>query len=143
MSLAQQRLYSLKPNDPARSARLAELDALLREALDYRWDNEQLKMLAQQARGLNDNALAARYYTLLAQSDREHASRWLAELAQTQLGNRQHRAAAEAWFAVQAQATTRDEKRAAFIAGLRALQSGNDMPATMQAASAGQSATSV
>lgn len=134
LSLAQQRLYSLKPNDPARSARLAELDALLREALDYRWDNEQLKMLAQQARGLNDNALAARYYTLLAQSDREHASRWLAELAQTQLGNRQHRAAAEAWFAVQAQATTRDEKRAAFIAGLRALQSGNDMPATMQAA---------
>ncbi|CAG9270891.1 tetratricopeptide repeat protein [Paraburkholderia caribensis] len=134
LSLAQQRLYSLKPNDPARPARIRELDALLHEALAYRWDIEQLKMLAQQARGLNDNELAARYYTLLAQSDREHAREWLAELAQTQLGNQQHRAAADAWFAVQAQATTRDEKRAAFIAGLRALQSGNDMAATMQAA---------
>jgi hypothetical protein len=134
VSIAQKRLYSLKPNDPTRPARIRELDALLHEALDDRWDNEQLKMLAQQARGLNDNDLAARYYALLAKSDPEHAREWLAALAQTQLGNQQHRAAADAWFAAQAQATTLDEKRAAFIAGLRALQSGNDMAATMQAA---------
>ncbi|MBN3754847.1 tetratricopeptide repeat protein [Paraburkholderia sp. Tr-20389] len=134
VSIAQQRLYALKPNDPTRPARLRELDALLHEALDYQWDNEQLKMLAQQARGLSDNDLAARYYTVLAKSDPAHAREWLAALAQTQLGNQQHRAAADAWFAAQAQATTRDEKRAAFIAGLRALQSGNDMAATMQAA---------
>ncbi|MEM5370438.1 tetratricopeptide repeat protein [Paraburkholderia azotifigens] len=136
VSIAQKRLYSLKPNDPARPARIRELDALLHEALADRWDNEQLKMLAQQARGLNDNDLAARYYSLLARSDPAHAREWLAALAQTQLGNQQHRAAADAWFAAQAQATTLDEKRAAFIAGLRALQSGNDMAATMQAADA-------
>ncbi|CAG9228287.1 Tetratricopeptide repeat-containing protein [Paraburkholderia sabiae] len=134
VSIAQKRLYSLKPNDPARPARIRELDALLHEALADSWDNEQLKMLAQQARGLNDNDLAARYYSLLAKSDPEHSREWLAALAQTQLGNQQHRAAADAWFAAQAQATTRDERRAAFIAGLRALQSGNDMVATMQAA---------
>jgi Tfp pilus assembly protein PilF len=134
VSIAQKRLYSLKPNDPARPARIRELDALLHEALADSWDNEQLKMLAQQARGLNDNDLAARYYSLLSKSDPEHSREWLAALAQTQLGNQQHRAAADAWFAAQAQATTRDEKRAAFIAGLRALQSGNDMVATMQAA---------
>ncbi|WP_109481974.1 tetratricopeptide repeat protein [Paraburkholderia sp. C35] len=134
IALAQQRLYALKPDDPARPARLHELDALLHEAFDYKWDVEQLTMLAQQARGLNDNDLAARYYTLLSKSDPQHAGEWLAALAQTQLGNQQHRAAADAWFAVQAQATTLDDKRAAFIAGLRALQSGNDMAATMQAA---------
>lgn len=119
MSIAQQRLYSLKPNDPARPARMRELDTLLHETLDFRWDNEQLKMLAQQARGLNDNDLAARYYTLLAKSDPEHGREWLAALAQAQLGNQQHRAAADAWFAAQAQATTRDDRRAAFIAAAR------------------------
>ncbi|ACC74367.1 tetratricopeptide repeat protein [Paraburkholderia phymatum] len=134
VSIAQQRLYALKSNDPTRPARIRELDALLHEALDYQWDNEQLNMLAQQARGLSDNDLAARYYTVLAKSDPEHAREWLAALAQTQLGNQQHRAAADAWFAAQAQATSRDEERAAFIAGLKALQSGNDMAATMQAA---------
>ncbi|MBN3765305.1 tetratricopeptide repeat protein [Burkholderia sp. Ac-20365] len=134
VSIAQQRLYALKLDDPARPARIRDLDALLHEALAYKWDVEQLKMLAQQARGLNDNDLAARYYTLLSTSDPQHARDWLAALAQTQLGNRQHRAAADAWFAAQAQATTRNDKRAAFIAGLRALQSGNDMAATMQAA---------
>jgi Tfp pilus assembly protein PilF len=134
VSLAQQRLYALKVGDPARPARIRELDALLHQALGYTWTNEQLQMLARQARGLNDNDLAARYYTRLAQSDPKHARDWLTALAQTQLGNQNPRAAADAWFAVQAQAVTRDEKRAAFIAGLRALQSGNDMAAAMQAA---------
>jgi len=134
VALAQRRLYALKPGDPTRPLRMHELDALLQQALDYPWDNEQLKMLAQQARGLNDNGLAARYYTLLAKSDPQHSREWLAQLAQTQLGNQQHGAAADAWFAVQAQSTTLDEKRAAFIAGLRALQSGNDLAATMRAA---------
>ncbi|MEM5436301.1 tetratricopeptide repeat protein [Paraburkholderia diazotrophica] len=134
VSLAQRRLYALKPGDPARPARIRELDALLHQALGYTWTNEQLQTLAQQARGLNDNELAARYYTRLAQSDSKHARDWLTALAQTQLGNRNPRAAADAWFAVQALGATRDEKRAAFIAGLRALQSGNDMAAAMQAA---------
>ncbi|PAK11658.1 hypothetical protein CJO66_26925 [Burkholderia ubonensis] len=134
VSLAQRRLYALKPGDPSRPLRIRELGALLHQALVYTWTNEQLQLLAQQARGLNDNDLAAHYYTQLAQSDPTHTCDWLTALAQTQLGNKNRSAAADAWFAVQTLTATRDEKRAAFIAGLHALQSGNDMAAAMQAA---------
>jgi polysaccharide biosynthesis protein PelB len=134
ISLAQQRLYSLKADDPTRDARIRELDAQLREAVPYRWDNEQLRMLAQQARALNDNELAGRYYTELVQSDPAHSGDWLVALAQTQLGSKQYRAAARAWFDAQDRATSRDQRRAMFIAGLHALQSGNDLTAAMQAA---------
>ncbi|MCQ0034047.1 hypothetical protein NAL13_25710, partial [Burkholderia glumae] len=136
ISLAQRALYGLKPGDPARAARIRELDALLHDAVDRPWDVEALTALARQARGLGDNALAGRYYALLAQRDTAHADAWLAELAATRLGGHDYRQAADAWFAVQARATTRAARRDAFIAGVKALQSGNDMAGAMAAAQA-------
>ncbi|MBI0329653.1 tetratricopeptide repeat protein [Burkholderia plantarii] len=136
ISLAQRALYGLKPGDPARAARIRELDALLQGAVDGPWDVEALTALARQARGLGDNALAGRYYALLARRDAVHADAWLAELAATRLGGRNYREAADAWFAVQARATTRAARRDAFAAGVKALQSGNDMAGAMAAAQA-------
>ncbi len=108
ISLAEQRLYALKKNDPARGARLRELDAVLHEARAYRWDNEQLGLLARQARALNDNELAAHYYAQLADSDPSHSGDWLVALAQTQLGSGQYVAAANALFKG---SSARDESR--------------------------------
>lgn len=136
ISLAQRALYGLKPGDPARAARIRELDALLQSAVDRPWDVEALTALARQARGLGDNALAGRYYALLAQRDTAHTDAWLAELAATRLGGQNYREAADAWFAVQARATTRAARRDAFAAGVKALQSGNDMAGAMAAAQA-------
>nr|WKF61562.1 hypothetical protein HUO10_006093 [Paraburkholderia busanensis] len=136
VSIAQQRLYALKNDDPARAARMRELDALLREAVDYRWDNEQLALLARQARGLNDSDLAARYYRQLVQRDPAHASGWLVDLAQTELGSGRYALAADAWFDAQRHAGDLDERRARFIAGVKALQAGNDPVAAIQAANA-------
>ncbi|ALK33700.1 tetratricopeptide repeat protein [Burkholderia plantarii] len=136
ISLAQRALYGLKPGDPARAARIRELDALLQGAVDQPWDVEALTALARQARGLGDNALAGRYYALLARRDTAHADAWLAELAATRLGGKNYREAADAWFAVQARATTRAARRDAFAAGVKALQSGNDMAGAMAAAQA-------
>lgn len=136
ISLAEQRLYALKTDDPARGARLGELDAVLREAVMYHWDNEQLGLLARQARALNDSELAARYYTQLVDSDPSHSGDWLVALAQTLLGSSQYAAAANAFFKAQARATNLDQRRALFIAGLRALQAGNDPVAAIQAAAA-------
>ncbi|MFM0643502.1 tetratricopeptide repeat protein [Paraburkholderia bryophila] len=136
VSIAQQRLYLLKTDDPARAARLRELDALLHEAAAYTWDNEQLALLARQARGLNDSDLAARYYRQLIQRDPAHASGWLVDLAQTELGNGRYAAAANAWFEAQRHADDRDQRRARFIAGVKALQAGNDPLAAIQAANA-------
>ncbi|WCM24593.1 tetratricopeptide repeat protein [Paraburkholderia bryophila] len=136
VSIAQQRLYALRADDPARAARLRELDALLREAAPYTWDNEQLALLARQARELNDSELAARYYRQLIQRDPAHASGWLVDLAQTELGNGRYAAAANAWFEAQQHADDRDQRRARFIAGVKALQAGNDPLAAIQAANA-------
>ncbi|MFM0736208.1 tetratricopeptide repeat protein [Paraburkholderia xenovorans] len=134
VSIAQQRLYALKPDDPARAARMRELDAVLREAAAYQWDIEQLAVLARQARGLNDSELAARYYRQLIQRDPAHASGWLIDLAQTELGNGRYAAAADAWFDAQRHASTLDERRKRFMAGVQALQAGNDPVAALQAA---------
>ncbi|WP_246794488.1 tetratricopeptide repeat protein [Burkholderia perseverans] len=136
ISLAQRALYGLKPGDPARAARIRELDALLQSAVDRPWDVEALTALARQARGLGDNALAGRYYALLARRDTAHADAWLAELAATRLGGQNYHEAADAWFAVQARATTRAARRDAFASGVKALQSGNDLAGAMAAAQA-------
>lgn len=134
LSIAQQRLYALKPGDPARAARINELDALLREASTYPWDNDQLALLARQARGLNDAELAARYYRQLIERDPAHASGWLVDLAQTELGSGRYAAAADAWFEAQKHAANLEQRRARFMAGAQALQAGNDPVAAIQAA---------
>ncbi len=136
ISIAQRNLYSLKPNDPARPARIRELDALLAQAVDRPWDLDALTALARQARGLGDNPLAGRYYAELAKRDPAHSDAWLAELAATHLGGQNYQQAADAWFAVQARATTRAARRDAFISGVKALQSGNRMTQAMTAAQA-------
>lgn len=136
LALAQRRLYTLAPHDPARAAPLRELDALLHEADQVEWDVDALKSLAGQARGLGDDALAARFYARLVTEDPAHASTWLAELAVTRLGGGEYRAAADAWFALEARAPTRAARREAFIAGLKALQAGNELPGAIAAAQA-------
>ncbi|NIE86035.1 hypothetical protein F3J21_21950, partial [Burkholderia sp. Tr-860] len=136
ISIAQRKLYALKPDDPARAARIRELDALLAQAVDRPWDLEALGALARQARGLREHALAGTHCARPAQQDPEQAVAWPADLAAARLGGQDYRAAADAWFALQARAATRAARRDAFIAGVKALQSGNDMGGAMAAAQA-------
>lgn len=134
LSIAQQRVYVLAPTDPARVARIAEFDALLHEAARHKWNNEQLATLAQQSRALNDGVLATQFYEQLIAGDPAHANQWRIADAQVQLGAGHYQQAADAWFAAQADATTLGERRAMFMAGLRALQSGNLLPQALDAA---------
>jgi hypothetical protein len=134
LSIAQQRVYMLQPTDPARVARIAEFDALLHEAAHHTWNNEQLVMLAQQARALDDGTLATQFYAQLVASDPAHANQWRVADAKVELGTGHYQQAADAWFAAQADAKTLDERRAMFFAGLRALQSGDLLPQAIDAA---------
>ncbi len=134
VSLAQQQLYALGPADPARGARIAELDALLREAARYAWNREQLEALARKARGLNDGALAGHFYEQLVALDPLHAKDWRVAQAEVLLGSGHYREAADAWFAAQAGALALGERRTLFLAGLRALQAGNLLPQALDAA---------
>ena len=134
LSIARQRVYVLAPDDPARAARIAEFDVLLHEAARHKWNNEQLVTLAQEARALDDGALATQFYAQLAANDPAHANRWRVASAQVELGTGHYKEAAESWFAAQADAKTLAERREMFMAGLRALQSGNLLAQAIDAA---------
>lgn len=134
LAIAQQRLYALAQDDPARAASIAGFDALLHEAASRTWNNEQLATLAQQARALNDGALAASFYARLVDSDPTNANAWRVADAEVQLGIGNYQQAADAWFAAQADAPTLGGRRAMFLAGLHALQSGNLLREALDAA---------
>ncbi|WP_250536330.1 tetratricopeptide repeat protein [Caballeronia sp. AZ10_KS36] len=136
IDLAETQAYALKPGDAARAARLAELDALLAEALDKPWDAAQIETYAKKARALNDSALAGRYYDRLAQMEPAQAPRWLAEGARLKLAAGDYAGAADAFFAAQAHAATRDDERRLFLSALQALQSANRPADALAAADA-------
>ncbi|WP_118182362.1 tetratricopeptide repeat protein [Paraburkholderia phosphatilytica] len=134
LSIAQRRLYGLKQDDPLRPARIVDVDALLHEAAGYSWNVDQLKALAQQARGLNDGALASQFYTQLIDADPLHANDWRIEEAKVSLGSGHYREAADAYFAAQVNAPTLGERRTLFLAALHALQGGNLLQQALDAA---------
>ncbi|KIG03029.1 tetratricopeptide repeat protein [Caballeronia concitans] len=136
IDLAEAQAYALNPADPKRTARLAELDALLKQAVDKPWEAAQLEAFAAKARALNDGALAGRYYERLAQMKPNEASRWLAQGAQLRLASGDHAGAADAFFAAQTHAATRDDERRLFLSGVQALQAGNRLADALAAAEA-------
>jgi len=125
IAIREQRAYALQPNDPQRAAMLLDLRGLLKQALDYRWTAAELEMLGAKSRGLDQGAIAVQFYQRLAKQDVARAAQWQARTAEIALGVGEYRAAAAANFAAQATATSLDEQRRYFIAGLKALQSGN------------------
>ncbi|MDR5808994.1 tetratricopeptide repeat protein [Caballeronia sp. LZ019] len=134
IELAETEAYALAPGDPARRARLAELRALLDETIGKPWDAAELEAFAAKARALNDGALAGRYYERLAQMKPDEASRWLTQGAQLKLAAGDHVGAANAFFAAQTHARTRDDERRLFLSGVQALQAGNRLADALVAA---------
>ncbi|WP_296223565.1 tetratricopeptide repeat protein [Ralstonia sp. UBA689] len=125
IAIREQRAYALQPKDPQRAAMLEDLRGLLKQALDYRWTASELEILATKARALDQGAIAVQFYQRLARQDVARASQWQARTAEIALGVGEYRAAAAANFAAQDAAKSLDEQRRYFIAGLKALQSGN------------------
>ncbi|QGZ63113.1 tetratricopeptide repeat protein [Paraburkholderia acidisoli] len=134
LSMAQNDLYSLKNDDPRRAARMAAFDALLREATHYTWNVDETKTLQQQAMGINDAATASVFIARLIEADPQHANTWRMAAARVSLASGDYRAASDAYFAAQAGAATRGERRTLFLAGVRALQSGNLLKQALDAA---------
>ncbi|CAJ0878846.1 hypothetical protein R20233_02456 [Ralstonia sp. LMG 32965] len=125
IAIREQRAYALQPNDPQRAAMLVDLRGLLKQALDYRWTAPELEVLAAKSRGLDQGSIAIQFYQRLAKQDVARAAQWQARTAEIALGVGEYRAAAAANFAAQTTAKSLDEQRRYFIAGLKALQSGN------------------
>jgi polysaccharide biosynthesis protein PelB len=134
LTVAQRQAFEIPAGDPRRAAALAALRVQLASVTGLAWDNTELEILAARAAGVGAPELAMQLYARLAAQDPQDRQRWNAEVAKYGLWVGQYRRAAAAWFQQQADAKTRDEQRRCFIAGIRALQSGNLLVEALQAA---------
>jgi hypothetical protein len=98
----------------------------------YNWSDEQLQMLAQRSADLGDWALARAYSDRIADAAGPRFSAYR-EIAGQALAHGAYVQAAQDQFAAMAVAPTLELRRAAFIAGVGALQSGNRVPDALDA----------
>lgn len=126
--------FALKENDPNREKMLALAREQLAQSAMLDWSIADLKMLADDALAVNSQQIAAQFYARLAVQDTANQVHWNEQVARFAIYAGDYRAAANAWFRLQAQAHGIDDQRRFFIAGLRALQSGNLLDDALAAA---------
>jgi hypothetical protein len=136
LAVAEQRTFAFAEADPRRAAALKDLRGRLAAAAHDEWAPRDLEWLAQRAASAGMPRLAMDLYTRLSEHDPNGRNEWDTQIARYALQVGDYRAAADAWFRRQAAAQTRDEQRRCFIAGIRALQSGNRLADALAAADA-------
>ncbi|MGF6724891.1 hypothetical protein P3T43_004260 [Paraburkholderia sp. GAS41] len=134
LSIAEQRTFAIPEDDPRRGLALASLREQLIVAARLPWAPKDLEWLAQRSAAVGLPDLALQLYTRLSAGDPEGRERWDTQITKYGLQSGDYHAAADAWFRQQAAATTRDEQRRCFIAGVRTLQSGNLLNEALTAA---------
>lgn len=134
LSVDTRETFALPANDPGRDAALARLRAQLENAAALTWSNADLQMLAEAAASVNAQQLAGQLYARLAVQDPAQQTRWNREVVRFAMYGGDYRGAANAWFRLQAASATFDAQRQCFIAGIRALQSGNLLDDALAAA---------
>lgn len=121
----EQRAFAAPADSAQRAALLVRIAGELDIAAREDWSAAELDALASQALAVGAPAIAARYQARLSQVDPARRTYWQKQSARQWLAAGEYGRAAAAYFAAQAGASNRDEARAAFIAGVRALQAGN------------------
>ncbi len=134
IDIAQQRAYAALPDTPERKQYLAQVAELLDQAATRRWTVQELEALAVQARQVNAQQAAARFYQQLAKADPANMDYWNRQLADIALAGGNYRDAARALFEAQQRATSMAEQRNLFLKGLQTLQSGNLLDEALAAA---------
>ncbi len=136
LSAAEQRTFAIAEDDPRRAGELSDLRTHLKEAAKLQWAPKDLEWLAQRSAAVGLPDLAMQLYARLSANDPDGRTKWDTQITRYALEVGDYRAAADAWFRQQAVARTRDEQRRCFVAGVRALQSGNLLDEALAAADA-------
>lgn len=125
LRILEQQFHALPENSTAREERRAKLLEEFRFLGRQNWDRDTLAALAGKASAFGDSRTAAEVYTRMANRGMNVDPEWFGETAKAALGSGDYRLAASLQFAAQARATDPAQRRAAFVAGIRTLQSGN------------------
>jgi polysaccharide biosynthesis protein PelB len=134
LTVRTREAFAFPENDPRRDAALLRLRTQLEKAAALQWPTDDLLMLAQSAAAVNAQQLAGQLYARLAAQDPSQAERWNREVVRFAMYGGDYRGAANGWFRLQASAASFDTQRKYFIAGIRALQSGNLLDEALVAA---------
>ena len=109
----------------ASQASAAALGAAARASLAESWTRDELLLLAADAEAARDQALEREIYDRIVA--REHDPAWLEATARRFLGRGEYRAASRLFFVARRNVADAARAKALYLAGVRALQSG-DLP---------------
>ncbi|MEW9900735.1 tetratricopeptide repeat protein [Chitinivorax sp. PXF-14] len=121
----------LKPDDPRRAQLLQTLSVAAGNSPAGGGSVDSLVWLARQAEAIGQPALAGQLYDQLARTDSARQLNWLEAGARVALANGDYDGAARRYFAARAQVRSLPLQRHYFLAGLRTLQSGNQLDAAL------------
>ncbi|CAM5567540.1 Tetratricopeptide repeat protein OS=Eoetvoesiella caeni OX=645616 GN=DFR37_11648 PE=4 SV=1 [Eoetvoesiella caeni] len=125
--VAEQLAYRFPPDNPGRGQGMTHYVDVLKQTTEYKWDIPAMTQLAKMAGQAGAESVKEHYYQALASTDVSNASKWQEQLGEAALGRQAYDEAAKAYFAAQDTASTLVDKRRNFIAGLKALVSGDQV----------------
>lgn len=128
--------YAWPEGSPARLEGETRLRHQLAELMGQSWTAAQWADLAERALKLGDRQLAMTAYQRLAALPGDEGAMWAMKAAAAALGLGEHRVAAMLYLEASDKATTLEQRRLAFLQGLKALQAGNLLEEALQAAEA-------
>ena len=132
--VTERETYAWSEGSPARVEGLARLRGQLAELFARSWDARQWVELSERALKLGERQLAMTAYQRLAALPSEEAAMWASKAAEVALGQGEHRLASRLYLEAGEKATTLEQRRAAFLFGLKALQSANLLKEALHAA---------
>lgn len=126
--------FARAPGNFERRAAHERLVLALRTLAARPWPARDLLDFARKANTLGETRLAGELYARLVASGEMLEPQWLEAVSRAELGAGNYSAAADLLFALQARASSREEKRDYFRRAVTTLQSGNLLDAALQAA---------
>ncbi|MBI5855779.1 MAG: hypothetical protein HZB35_11255, partial [Nitrospirae bacterium] len=134
LHVTERETYAWPEGSPARIEGLARLRTQLAELFARSWTAKQWAELGERALKLGERQYAMTAYQRLAGMPGEEATAWTIKAAEMALAQGEHRLASRLYLEACDRATALEQRRAAFLYGLKALQTGNLLEEALQAA---------
>ena len=126
--------YALPEGSSTRAEGLMRLRAQLADLFARSWTAKQWAELGERALKLGERQYALTAYQRLAGMPGEEVTAWTIKAAEMALAQGEHRLASRLYLEACDKSTVLEERRAAFLYGLKALQAGNLLDEALQAA---------
>lgn len=132
--VTERETYAFPEGSPARAEGLMRLRAQLADLFARSWTAKQWAELGERALKLGERQYAMTAYQRLAGMPGEEATAWTIKAAEMALAQGEHRLASRLYLEACDKSTALEQRRAAFLYGLKALQAANLLDEALQVA---------